>query len=479
MTPLTPRLRSTDTREPPPPPRRFSPNWLCLFAAAWVVLTANGSFWRLVFRDQLAGPASWLFLASLASALVGLHLLLFRLLTPGRTVRVMLSFLLVIAAVAGWFMDKYGVAIDVAMLRNVAQTDPAEARDFLGWSLLWRVLWQAGLPTAVLWRLRLKRESWWGSLRHYALGALVGLALVLAPGLPMYSYYASFFRNQESARYLVTPANVVVGSINLVRKTLHGHQPFVPAGLDARRSASGSTKPLVVLMVVGETARAENFSLGGYERQTNPLLEKRRVFYFRDVTSCGTATAVSVPCMFSDLPRKEFDLSKADHRDTVLDVLQRSGLAVSWIDNQSGCKGVCARVPSRSAEVDHPSSCSGGECLDDALLYSLSAELPRVAGDSVIVMHTMGSHGPAYYRRVPDDHLRSLRRARPSVSKRARASRSSTPTTTRSPTPTMCSPGSSIAWRRSATRSIRCCCTYRITANRSVRVVSTCTASPT
>lgn len=128
------------------------------------------------------------------------------------------------------------------------------------------------------------------------------------------------------------------------------------------------------------------------------------MFYFRDVRSCGTATAVSVPCMFSDLPRDEFELSKADHRDTVLDVMQRAGLAVSWIDNQSGCKGVCARVPTRDAEADHPSSCSDGECLDDALLYALSAELPRVSADSVIVMHSMGSHGPAYYRRVPKDH---------------------------------------------------------------------------
>jgi lipid A ethanolaminephosphotransferase len=107
--------------------------------------------------------------------------------------------------------------------------------------------------------------------------------------------------------------------------------------------------------------------------------------------------------MFSDLPREEFELSKAARRDTVLDILQRAGVTVQWIDNQSGCKGVCARVPLRQAEAYHPASCSDGACLDEALLHAASAELPKVVDDSLIVLHPMGSHGPTYHRRVPPD----------------------------------------------------------------------------
>ncbi|MEP7313638.1 MAG: phosphoethanolamine--lipid A transferase [Pseudomonadota bacterium] len=379
-------------------------NRLCLLVSVWIVATANHSFWTLLLRDQAGIGKGSVFVVSVALALVGLHLFLLRVLSPGRSVRWVASLMLILAATASWFMDTYGIAIDSGMVQNVVQTDISEAGNFIGWSLLWRLTWQAALPIVLVWRARLPAVSWAGLAREYAVGSAVGLALLFAPGLPMYSHYASFFRNQDTARYLISPANVVVASLNLFRKTQKGRQPYVVVGSDARRREQFGTKPLVVVMVVGETARAANFSLGGYARDTNPLLARKKVFYFRDVSSCGTATAVSVPCMFSDLPRAEFELSKASRRDTVLDVLKRAGVAVTWIDNQSGCKSVCARIPSRSAEVDHPASCSAGECLDDALLHSLPIEMRTLTSDTLIVLHAMGSHGPTYFRRVPPDH---------------------------------------------------------------------------
>jgi lipid A ethanolaminephosphotransferase len=377
-----------------------TPNRLCLLAAAWIVLTCNGAFWAMFHRVQ---GADWPFAVSLALALTGLHLLLLRLMTPGRALRPMLTLLLLIAAAAGWFMDAYGVVIDSGMLRNVIETNPAEAREYLGWPLAWRLLWAAGLPIAFIWWLPLPLQDWWRAVRDWLLGSLAGLLLVFAAALPLYSSYASYFRNQDEARYLVTPANVVVGSTRLLRKELKVVAPFSPVGLDAHRIAKPATRPLLVVVVVGETARAANFSLGGYARDTNPLLAKRDVFYFRDVTSCGTATAMSLPCMFSDLPHKEFDLAKADRRDSVLDILQRAGLAVRWIDNQSGCKKTCERVPHETAEHYQPAACADGECRDDTLLAAMDARLPQVQRDSLLLLHAMGSHGPAYYRRVPEE----------------------------------------------------------------------------
>jgi lipid A ethanolaminephosphotransferase len=381
---------------------KLTANRLCLLIAAWIVATANTTFWHLLFKMQPMTGRGWLFTGSLALAMLGLNLFLLRLLSPGRVIRVTLSILVVLAAATGWFMDTYGVAIDSDMLRNVFQTNLAEARDFIGWPLLWRVLWQAGLPMLLIWRARLPLCTWVRSLREYVFGMIAGLALLFGAGLPMYSSYASFFRNQDAARYFITPANVLVGSTTLLRKTLHGRQPFITVGEDARR-VTKEAKPLVVVLVVGETARAANFSLGGYARDTNPLLKQKGVFYYTDARSCGTATAVSVPCMFSDLPRGEFKLSQADHRDSALDILQRAGLAVSWIDNQSGCKKVCARVLTEQAKPYHPESCKDGECLDDALLYALTSRLSQTQRDSVIVLHAMGSHGPTYFRRVPPE----------------------------------------------------------------------------
>ncbi|MDQ2640178.1 MAG: phosphoethanolamine--lipid A transferase [Pseudomonadota bacterium] len=380
-----------------------TPNRLCLVLALWIVLSCNGAFWELLFTVQGTSPRALLFAVSLGIALLGLNLLLLRLPSPGWLLRPVLSLLVLLAAAAGWFMDTWGVALDSEMLRNALQTDFAEARDFIGWPLLWRALWVAGPAIALVWMVALRVQDGWQLARDWLLGCLAGVALVFIAGLPLYGHYVSYFRNEASARYLIAPANVVVGSVRLLRKSLQVQGPHVEVGLDARRAAQ-SARPLLMVLVVGETARAANFSLGGYARDTNPELARRGVFYFTDVTACGTATAMSLPCMFSDLPREEFRLGQARRRDSVLDIMQRAGVAVRWIDNQSGCKGVCDRVPNEMAASYFPEACSRGECLDATLLHALDAQLSRVTGDTLLVLHAMGSHGPAYHRRVPPTH---------------------------------------------------------------------------
>lgn len=383
---------------------KMTANRLCLLVAVWIVLTSTGSFWQVFAKDQAGSRHVWMFSASLALAFTGLNLFLLRILAPGRALRWMLSVVLVVTALDSWFMDSFGVAIDTDMLRNVLETDVAEARDFIGLPMFWRLLWQAGIPIAFVWWARLPHSNWLRSTREYFLGALAGLALLFGSALPAYSNYASFFRNDEAARYLIAPANLVTASLSLVHKAVQSRKPFVKVGEDAHRTVVAGRKPLLTVFVVGETARAANFSLGGYGQNTNPRLSQRDVFYFGDVRSCGTSTAVSVPCMFSVLPRGEFDLSEARRTDSVLDIMQRAGIAVTWVENQVSCKGVCDRVPLRRGNEFHPESCKDGECLDDAMLFALADLLPQVTTDAAIFLHTMGSHGPTYHHRVTPEH---------------------------------------------------------------------------
>ena len=378
-------------------------NRLCLLVAGWIVLTAMGAFWQLFVKHQGGFWQVWVFAVSLALALTGLNLFLLRILSPGSSLRIMLSVVLVVTALDSWFMDSFGVAIDVDMLRNAIETDVAEASDLIGLPMFWRLLWQAGLPIAFIWWVRLPPSGWLRSARDYILGALAGLALLFGAALPVYSSYASYFRNNELARYLIAPANLVTASLSLAHKAVQARKPFVKVGEDAHRITVPGRKPLLTVFVIGETARAANFSLGGYERNTNPLLTQRDVFYFKSVRSCGTSTAVSVPCMFSVLPRDEFNLSEARRRDSVLDILQRAGMAVTWVENQVSCKGVCDRVPMHMGRDYHPESCEDGECLDDTLLVALADLLPKTTMDAAIFLHTMGSHGPTYHSRVTPD----------------------------------------------------------------------------
>ncbi|MFN3305477.1 MAG: phosphoethanolamine transferase, partial [Roseateles sp.] len=223
-------------------------------------------------------------------------------------------------------------------------------------------------------------------------------------------------RVHKSVRYMVTPLNAVYSLAAVAARSQAAPSgPPAVIGADARLlPRAEGTKPPLLLLVVGETARAMNFSLNGYPRPTNPELAKLPVLSLRDVTSCGTATAASLPCMFSPLGREAF-LDLKGPQENLLDVLQRAGLAVLWLDNQSGCKGLCDRVPnSFTAQLPAgaaplpPGLCDGEECFDEALLHELDKRIAaldpeRLKRGLVLVMHQMGSHGPAYFKRSPPD----------------------------------------------------------------------------
>ena len=175
--------------------------------------------------------------------------------------------------------------------------------------------------------------------------------------------------------------------------------------MDKNPGAHNTAEKSVTVFIVGETARAQNFSLGGYQKHTNPFTEKMGVKYFSRVTSCGTATAISIPCMFSRFSRAKYDPRQATSQDNVLDIIHRSGADVLWIDNDGSCKGVCARVETIAIDTDSDSDlCDGRTCYDQVLINQLQKKLQHLdKQNTVIVLHMIGSHGPTYYRRYPQE----------------------------------------------------------------------------
>jgi len=230
-----------------------------------------------------------------------------------------------------------------------------------------------------------------------------------------YQGLASLMRNHKAVRYMINPLNTVyaVGALAAERVPTSA-RAIEPVGEDARLGASyaAQARPPLLVLVIGETARAEDFGLNGYHRQTTPVLAQwqrdKDLVNFPDVTACGTNTEVSVPCIFSPLTREQGGNRKPVH-ENLLDVLQRAGLAVLWLDNQSGCKGVCARVPTVSTrQLTDERWCRDGECHDEIMLEGLDQRLAALDPQRrdrgvVLVMHQMGSHGPAYFKRAPAD----------------------------------------------------------------------------
>jgi lipid A ethanolaminephosphotransferase len=393
------------------PARAWNPASLALLTSLWLAIVGNWPLWRtLLALPEQAGPRGLLFAAGFAAMVAAFTFALLALAAWRRSIKPVAAFFLLSAAACAHFMGSYGVVIDPTMMTNVVQTNLTETRDLLSLRLLASLLLIAGLPLLWLARLPVQRLGWRAQAGRNLLGMVAALVAFVVLLFALFADLSATMRNHKQIRYQISPLNAFYSTGALLRQAQASPSgPPAAIGLDARLSppAPGARPPLF-LLVVGETARADRFSLNGYGRSTNPQLATLDVVSFRDVTSCGTSTAASLPCMFSHLGREGFAARTRDQED-LLDLAQRAGLAVLWLDNQSGCKGLCDRVPTAKASDGAPAAlCSDGECLDEALLHGLDARLAalpaeRRARGVLLVMHGMGSHGPAYWRRSPPD----------------------------------------------------------------------------
>jgi lipid A ethanolaminephosphotransferase len=322
-----------------------------------------------------------------------------------------LTLLFMISAGVAYFMSQYGVLIDAGMLRNFAETNATEVRGLLSIKLLIYIVLLGVLPSLVLWKTSINYRRWHRELVSKVLVSVASVAVIGGVALVNYQGLSSLFRNHHELRLMVVPSNYIGASLGYLREQVaSARQPFVAVGVDAERNPvwqAHGRKSLTVL-VVGESARAENFGILGYDRDTTPNLDKQPgLIAFTDVHSCGTETAVSVPCMFSNMGRKDYNASKAKNEEGLLDVLKRAGLDVIWRDNQSGCKGTCDRVTLQDvSNLKDPVLCANNECRDEILLQGLQHFIDTLDKDTVLVLHQMGSHGPEYYKRYPKEYER-------------------------------------------------------------------------
>ena len=386
---------------------------LAALTALALTLVYNNRFWSELIRLRAPLDArDVIFLGSVSLILFStLNLLLTAFAWPWLQ-KPITVLMLIASTLVGHFMASYGVVIDSTMMQNVFESDPGEVRELIGGSLIARLLLLGAIPSLLVLAVRIRRRPWLGELKR-KLAVVAGslAALLLLTGV-MYADYASFFPDHRVLGQLATPINALYATQKFLRKSARPAAGTIePLGLDATLSAAAlrRKRPTLIVLVVGETARAEQFSLNCYWRETDPVLSREPVISFADVSACGTSTAISLPCMFSPLGRAGYDSRAARGQEGLLDVLKHAGVQVLWRDNNSGCKGTCDRVEyERSPVFAAPELCRSGECFDEALLSGLDERIDRFDGPTVIVLHQQGSHGPAYHKRYPDSFRRFL-----------------------------------------------------------------------
>ncbi|MDG2524928.1 phosphoethanolamine--lipid A transferase [Stenotrophomonas sp. HITSZ_GD] len=391
-------LRDIDWRWRP----TLSTEGLILATSLFFALACNGLFWRSATAWSGGGIGMTL---SLLAVLVAVHALLLGLLVWRWNAKVLLSVLLLSTALTTYYMSRYNVYIDADMLRNVLATDRKESRELITASLLLPLLCYGVLPVLVLWRLRLRQRRPVRALLVRA-GFLLAVAVGgAAAAMLSFQDLSALMRNHHEIRYLATPINTLAALRANLKSATPGHKaPKLPIGEDAMATPRApQSRPRLLLIVLGETMRAQNFGLDGYARQTTPeLAQVDGLVNFPDMHSCGTSTEVSVPCMFSPWGRHDYNEDRIRGHQSLLHVLDRAGVGVLWRDNQSGCKGVCDGLPIQQLDDAKVASlCQDGRCMDEVLLDDLAAQVRARPGDRVVVLHQLGNHGPSYYERYP------------------------------------------------------------------------------
>lgn len=383
---------------------------LVVTASVWIATVCNVALWRELARlPELSSAQAFSVGLALALVIAAATTGLLSLLAWRWTLKPAITIFLLAAAFGAYFMMAYGVVIDKTMMVNTLQTDARETRDLLNWRMAATVLALAVVPGIFMWRQRVETVSAGRLTLSNGLRLLAACLLLVAVTLLFFQGLASVMRNHTQLRYLINPLNsfYALGMV-AARPFQRDESVLLPLGEDAKPGVSyaSQARPPLLLLVLGETARSGNFALNGYPRPTTPELAKENVASQRNAWSCGTSTAASLPCMFSHFGREAWDARASNHQN-LLDVLQHAGLAVLWLDNQSGCKSVCDRVAhADTSQLAVPGLCDGGECLDEVMLRGLDERIAGLSAERrargvVVVMHQMGSHGPAYYKRSP------------------------------------------------------------------------------
>ncbi len=383
-----------------------------LLLAIWLGVFLNIAFYeKLQSLTPYTGIKAGLFVAASVLVVVALYNFIFQLFNWKWTAKPIAIALVFIGGFASYAVSTLGVLITSDQVQNLMQTDMAEARDTWSWHLVVWTLGMTVLPIIAILMVKLKSEPIVGQLLKKVIASVVSLAMVGGLLFVFYVDFAAIFRENRDLKGMISPQNMIASFASYYKKKAPKENlPLVTYGEDATMQKTDASKlPKLMVLVVGETARAENFSLNGYSKNTNPKLSKQDIINFSQVSSCGTATAVSVPCMFSGMPREDYDESLANHREGLLDIAKRAGYQVTWIDNNSGCKGTCDRVEEfKIPEPIQKKWCKDEECFDDILIDSLKAYLATIPKDDtrphLVILHQMGSHGPAYYKRVPPQY---------------------------------------------------------------------------
>jgi lipid A ethanolaminephosphotransferase len=392
-------------------------NQLLFFTCCYIALILNLPFLIKTTHVIMAlDNYNAFFLVSVPIFLLAITVVLQSVLSFKQITKPVLILTVIFSSLIFYGTTSYGLVFDYGMVQNTLETDTAEAFSYINLHATLFFLIFGIIPSIIIYAVQLSYQPFLKELLSRVKLIVISIIILFLISTLFYSNYASVGRNNKVLIGYITPYKMLDSSY----KFLHRHYFAPPLEfkiLDASpsivrnitengvgNSTGNSTEKQVTVLVLGETARAQSFSLNGYDKPTNQFTDKKGVVSFSNMHSCGTATAVSVPCMFSRLDKQNYNKRIANAQQNVVDLIQLAGADVLWISNNNGsCKGVCARVETQQVNTSRSEPlCDGEYCYDEALLPPLRDKLKQLTHENtLIILHMIGSHGPTYFKRYP------------------------------------------------------------------------------
>jgi lipid A ethanolaminephosphotransferase len=346
------------------------------------------------------------FAISIPFVLFALLLIIFTIFSFKYIAKPIFFILLTTSGIVFYASLKYNLIFDSDMIRNFFESNTREALTYFNAESLIISLSSGLLPAIAMCFIKIKYPKTIIQGFFKRIGVMVvALAFVGIVAAFQYQSYAAVGRNNSSLNHEIIPASFVHATYKYLKET-YFTEPLVFKDLDPNAKIDNpDERPEIMVIIVGETARSANFPEEGYSKNTTPFTDGlQNLVFYRKVKSCGTCTAVSVPCMFSNMKREDYDHDKAYYSSSLVDILNTSGYGEVWIDNDGGCKGTCDRIKNIKIEpADEKSDlCTSESCYDSILIEKMKQAINSMKTEhKVIYLHLIGSHGPTYYQRVP------------------------------------------------------------------------------
>jgi lipid A ethanolaminephosphotransferase len=388
----------------------YAPWRVGLLVAIFIVLANNSRFFGSLLQSlEMSVPHDFMFMVLIVALMIFVVVTLLLTFGVGRLFKPVVILMLLLSATLSYFANELGVVFDKHMFVNIADTilerNLPEAQELASWPLALHVLLYGVLPSCLVAAIRIEPKSFFIGLRNR--GAVVALGAIVVGTLLLGNYrFATFFAvEHRDLQYAATPVYPLISLVRAVDDAMESPPEFRTLDSNVQHDQQ-TTKRTVGIMLVGETARADHFSMDGYRRITNPVMSEVPNLMFLEADSCGTSTAFSVPCMFFMRGHENYSPEIARTESNVLDILATAGIDVNWVDNNSSCKHVCDRVPNVNLRLGPDGTVQHTDILDIELVDVAEHYIHSSTGDMLIVLHMMGSHGPAYSERYPEGFAR-------------------------------------------------------------------------